>query len=54
MGEANRENVSDEAQGRREMGGSQKKKKKKNNNNNNNKEKKTNLLKDATQYNHLS
>ena len=50
MGEANRENVSDEAQGRREMGGS----KKKNNNNNNNKEKKTNLLKDATQYNHLS
>ena len=49
MGEANRENVSDEAQGRREMGGSKKKK-----NNNNNKEKKTNLLKDATQYNHLS
>ena len=48
MGEANRENVSDEAQGRREMGGSKKK------NNNNNKEKKTNLLKDATQYNHLS
>lgn len=46
MGEANRENVSDEAQGRREMGGSKK--------NNNNKEKKTNLLKDATQYNHLS
>ena len=35
MGEANRENVSDEAQGRREMGGSKKK-----NNNNNNKEKK--------------
>ena len=35
MGEANRENVSDEAQGRGEMGGS-----KKNNNNNNNKEKK--------------
>ena len=33
MGEANRENVSDEAQGRREMGGSKK-------NNNNNKEKK--------------
>ena len=31
------------------------KKKKNNNNNNNNKEKKkTNLLKDATQYNHLS
>ena len=26
MGEANRENVSDEAQGRREMGGSKKKK----------------------------
>ena len=50
MGEANRENVSDEPQGRREMGGS----KKNNNNNNNNKEKKTNLLKDATQYNHLS
>ena len=50
MGEANRENVSDEAQGRREMGGSKKKK----NNNNNNNEKKTNLLKDATQYNHLS
>ena len=49
MGETNRENVSDEAQGRREMGGS-----KNNNNNNNNKEKKTNLLKDATQYNHLS
>ena len=46
MGEANRENVSDEAQGRREMDGSKK--------NNNNKEKKTNLLKDATQYNHLS
>ena len=34
MGEANRENVSDEAQGRREMGGSKEK------NNNNNKEKK--------------
>lgn len=48
MGEANRD-VSDEAQGRREMGGSKKKI-----NNNNNKEKKTNLLKDATQYNHLS
>ena len=38
MGEANRENVSDEAQGRREMGGSKKK-----NNNNNNKEKKNKL-----------
>ena len=49
MGEANRENVSDEAQGRREMGGSKEK-----NNNNNKEKKKTNLLKDATQYNHLS
>ena len=37
MGEANRENVSDEAQGRREMGGSKKK------HNNNNKEKKNKL-----------
>lgn len=45
MGEANRENVSDEAQGRREMGGSKKTTTTK---------KKKNLLKDATQYNHLS
>ena len=49
MGEANRENVSDEAQGRREMGGS-----KKNTTTTTTKKKKTNLLKDATQYNHLS
>ena len=48
MGEANRENVSDEAQGRREMGGSKKKKQQQQ------QRKKTNLLKDATQYNHLS
>ena len=49
MGEANRENVSDEAQGRREMGGSKKK-----TTTTTTKKKKTNLLKDATQYNHLS
>ena len=49
MGEANRENVSDEAQGRREMGGS-----KKNTTTTTTKKQKTNLLKDATQYNHLS
>ena len=49
MGEANRENVSDEAKGRREMGGS-----KKNTTTTTTKKKKTNLLKDATQYNHLS
>ena len=47
MVEANRENVSDEAQGRREMDGSKKKKQQQ-------QRKKKNLLKDATQYNHLS
>ena len=53
MAEANRENVSDEAQGRREMGGSKKKKTTTTTTTTTN-EKKTNLLKDATQYNHLS
>ena len=47
MGETNRENASDEARGRREMSGSKK-------TTTTTKKKKTNLLKDATQYNHLS
>ena len=51
MGETNRENASDEARGRREMSGS---KKTTTTTTTTTKKKKTNLLKDATQYNHLS